>query len=168
MLEIIQQCEQVLNELSKFSTEICFLGDPITDDRLKTFEKSIKLILPEDFKYIYQKHNRIVLNGTEIYGLDANLKGCSLDIVCQFEHFVVANPMPLDFIPFSPDGRGNHYCLNLLKMNDGVCPVVFWQHDFYYEGIDEVEECNPSFTDWINDVLIGWTLADCNYDGSEK
>jgi hypothetical protein len=169
MNDIFRECDLLLKELNKFDTSIIYLGPEIMDDRLRVFERNVGFEFPLDFKYIIKKHNRIVLAGTEIYGLDNALRGTSLDEVYKFEHDKKThNAMPSEFLPFSPDGRGNHYCLNLSKLINGVCPVVFWQHDFIYRNIEEVEQCNDDFVNWIKEVMIEWTLEDYNYDGSEK
>ena len=76
--------------------------------------------------------------------------------------------MPTYFLPFSPDSFGNHYCIDLSTNNDDTCPIIFWQHDFDYENFTQVETCNLNFTDWVNEVLIEWTLENNNYDGTEK
>jgi hypothetical protein len=34
--------------------------------------------------------------------------------------------------------------------------------------MNEVETCNQSFTEWIDEVMIEWTLEEYNYDGTEK
>ena len=168
MEDIFRKCDLLITELYKFDNSISFLGPPINDERLEIFEKELGFYISIDFKYILKKHNRIVLAGTEIYGLNKSLRGTSLDEVYEYEHGNVSNKMPSEFLPFSPDGRGNHYCLNLSKLINGVCPVVFWQHDFIYKNIEEVEECNENFTTWVEEVMIEWTLEDYNYDGTEK
>jgi cell wall assembly regulator SMI1 len=168
MADIIKECDFVINELSQFSSGIISLGSIITDNRIDVFENQIKYELPLDFKYILKQYNGISLSGVEVYGLDLALRGSSLDEIYQFEHFKAAHKMPLFFLPFSPDGRGNHYCLNLDKKQDGQCPVVFWQWDFEYKSDDEVEECYNSFLDWIKEEMIDWTLGDYNYDGTER
>jgi cell wall assembly regulator SMI1 len=168
MTDIIGKCESIIKELSKFSDGLLYLGPPIPGNRLEVFEKKIGFFLPSDFKYLLIKHNGISLSGTEVYGIDKALRGSSLDEVYHFEHDLVDNEMPIHYLPFSPDGFGNHYCLDLSKIVDGVSPVIFWQHDYFYKNLDEVEVCNVSFTEWINEVLIAWTLEDYNYDGTEK
>lgn len=157
-----------LEELYKFSPEILYLGENIIDSRIEDFEKNIGQILPDDFKYIIKKHNRITLAGTEVYGISSELRGNSLDKIYSFEHSEVENPMPKNFLPFSPDGQGNHYCLDLSKLENNLCPVVFWQWDFEYENIEDVEVCNDNFVEWIDEVMIEWTLQTYNYDGTEK
>jgi len=168
MIKLIYECDKLLAELSKFSQDMLYLGESINDKRLELFEKQIGFELPFDFKYIITKHNGFSLDGTEVYGIDKKLRGSSLDEVYNSEHVDADNKMPVGFLPFSPDGYGNHYCLDLLASNEGVCSIVFWQHDCDYESNYEVERCNDSFINWIKEVMIEWTLEDYNYDGSEK
>jgi len=104
---------------------------------------------------------------TEIVGLDKNLKWASLDILYHEEHKLY-KMMPKGFLPFSPDGYGNHYCLDLSRLENGVSPVVFWQHDIDYEDITQVEVSHENLIAWASEVLIEWTLEYYNYDGSEK
>ena len=168
MNDITNQCEAVLKELGRFSNDVAFLGTAIIDNRLNEFEEKLGFTLPVDFKYIIACYNGVSLDGTEIYGLGDVFRKASLDKIYDFEHFVVENKMPLHFVPFSPDGRGNHYCLDLSQMVDGVCLIKFWQWNFSYNDIAEVETTHGNFVEWINDVMIDWTLEDINYDGSLK
>jgi hypothetical protein len=165
---IIIKCDEVLSELSRFSKEILTLGEPIDDDRLKDLEAIIGYKLPIDFTYILNRHNSFSLLGSEVYGLDPSLKEASLDKVYRFEHEEVENSMLKELFPFSPDGGGNHYCFDLSKLENGLCPVVFWQHDFSYPDKEDLEICNENFVDWMEEVMIAWTLEDINYDGSSK
>ena len=49
------------------------------------------------------------------------------------------------------DGFGNHYCLDVSRMENGVCPVVFWDHE---EPDDqETEEVTPDFVAWLESLL---------------
>ena len=56
-------------------------------------------------------------------------------------------------IPLSPDGGGNHYCFDTRIINNNSCNVVFWQHDYAYTVDDAPEVTNPSFTEWIKQVV---------------
>ena len=156
-----------MENIKQFSDEILQLGEPIIDNRLEIFENQICFILPDDYKYILKKYNGLSVLGTEVLGLDKKFMGNSMDSVYNFEHNEVFNKMPIEFMPFSPDGRGNFYCLNLSKLENGVCPIIFWQHDFEYKSKEDVETCNINFMEWVKEVLIDWTLEEYNYDGSE-
>lgn len=162
------QNSEIYDKLLKFSETMLTLEKPITDSRIEDFENTIQYKLPSDYKYFLKKHNGFSLNGTEVYGLGNEYGESSLSKIYDFEHNHVGNPMPTYFLPFSPDGFGNHYCIDLSKNNHDTCPIVFWQHDFDYENITQVETCNINFTDWVNEVLIEWTLESNNYDGTEK
>ena len=162
------QILDIYNELLKFSYSMLTLGKPIADNRIEDFENRIEYNFPEDFKYLIKKHNGFTLNGTEVYGIEKEFKGSSLDKIYDFEHYEVDNPMPKYFLPFSPDGSGNHYCLDLSRIENEICPIVFWQHDCIYENLTEIEICNLSFIEWVKEVMIDWTLEDYNYDGTEK
>lgn len=156
---------QTINELLKFDSSLIELGDSVTDDRFEKLEHKIGYSLPTSFKNLLKKYNYISLGGTSINGLDSKFRDSSLDRLYEFEHFETGNPMPKEFFPFSPDGRGNHYCFDLTNSTD---QVLFWQHDYEYADKNEVEICNNSFFEWINEVMIKWTLEEYNYDGSEK
>ena len=166
--DIYNLCDLLLAELNKFDRTIIHLGKLITDNRLKLLEQSIGFDLPLDFKYILTNYNGISLIGTEVYGIDDSLKEESLDKIYHYEHNNVANKLPGQYFPFSPDGQGNHYCLDLSKLQNMLCPVIFWQHDFNYSSLAEVEICNENFMHWTQEVLIDWTLEDTNYDGTDK
>jgi cell wall assembly regulator SMI1 len=168
MHELLQKCEEVIIELSKFHDDLLYLGESINDNRIELFEKEIGFLLPEDFKYLIRRHNGLSLSGTEIKGIDSANGESALSQLYKFEHYEVGNPMPVELLPFSADGMGNHYCFNLSEMKDGSCPVVFWQHDFEYDNSNEVEICNDNIIAWIKEVMIEWTLEDYNYDGTSK
>jgi hypothetical protein len=168
MEDIINKCDLINNTFLKFSSDLIYLGPAINDDRLELLAKQIKFEFPVDFMCMLKSHNGFSLAGTEIYGMNYQLRGSSLDEVYKFEHYSVDNKMPLEFLPFSPDGYGNHYCLDLSAMREGLCPVVFWQHDFNYDTLKDVEICNNNLIEWIDECMIEWTLEDYNYDGTEK
>lgn len=168
MENLILDCENTFTELSQFSDSILSLGNPIDDDRLEVFEKKIDYIFPFDFKFFLKRSNGFSLLGKEVFGIGSEFKGSSLTAIYDYEHTQVQNKMPLYFLPFSADGRGNHYCLDLNRLKDQVCPVVFWQWDYEYASLEEVETCNDSFVSWVKEVVIEWTLETYNYDGSEK
>lgn len=160
MKEIKLQCQKVLESLYQFSNDLLDLGEPIPDNRLSEFEHRIGFQLPFDFNYILTKHNYFSLAGTEVLGIGIEFKEESLDKVYCFEHDRVGNSLPKKFLPFSSDGRGNHYCLDLSRIENSLCPVIFWQHDYTYSNKEEVETCNETFISWVEEVMIEWTLED--------
>lgn len=158
---------EAINELKKFSNKILTLGDPCDEKLIAEFEIKYNLNLPIDFKHLIKKHNGVDLLGTSIYGIKDIDSSYSLEECYLFEHFEVENKMPAHLVPFSPDGAGNHYCFDT-KLNTDSCPIVFWQHDYNYSDDDLPEVTNNNLAEWIEEVMIKWTLEDYNYDGSEK
>lgn len=154
--------------LTEFSPILLKLGKPVLDDRIERFENQIDYKFPVEFKYFLKRHNGFSLSVTQVNGIGEEYFENSLDKIYAFEHIQSENPMPKEFLPFSPDGYGNYYCLDLSRIENEYCPIVFWQHDFKYNSIDEVETCNNSFISWIEEVMIEWTLEEYNHDGSEK
>jgi SMI1-KNR4 cell-wall len=132
---------QMINELLKFNESLIELGESVTDDRYEKLELKIGYSLPLSFKSLLNKFNRISLCGDTINGLDSKFGDSSLDKLYHNEHYEVGNPMPIELFPFSPDGRGNHYCFDLSTGDD---KVLFWQHDFEYSDKSEIEICNNS------------------------
>jgi hypothetical protein len=155
-------------ELSKFSNDVIELGQSITDDRIEQFEGKYNLKIPKDFKKFQTRFNGANLMGTDIYGFNSE-KVSSIEQLYEREHFKVAFPQYDYLIPFSPDGGGNFYCLDISRLaEDGICPIIFWVSNYVYTEIDKPEIVNNSFTEWVKQVFIGWVLEDYNYDGTEK
>jgi hypothetical protein len=158
----------IIKELEQFSRTILFLGLPGNLDYSQEFEEKYNLRLPKDYKTLLQKYNGVTLMGTSVYGIKTAENPFSLHECYVFEHYNVQNVMPLYLVPFSPDGRGNHYCFDTRFHNDDSCRVLFWQHDYAYSAEDTPEVSNDSFTEWMQEVMIDWTLEDYNYDGTPK
>jgi hypothetical protein len=159
--------EEIFEELLKFSHDILELQSQITDDRIVEFEKKYDLLLPNDFKIFISKFNGLNLMGTEVYGFhDEHAE--SIENVYAYEHFQVMVPQPKYLVPFSPDGRGNFYCLCADKQSHKFGAVFFWVSNYLYSGNDNPEVVNQDFTEWIKQVVIDWTLDDYNYDGTER
>jgi SMI1-KNR4 cell-wall len=159
--------DNLISELLKFSDDILEIGNKIDDNRIENFEKQYSLILPNDFKQFIKNVNGFSLMGTEVYGFDMT-KSESIEAVYQFEHFEVREPQYSHLVPFSPDGRGNFYCLDTSKLSNDSCLIVFWVSNYEYTEIDTPEISHKSFLDWVQEVVIDWTLENYDYDGSEK
>ena len=158
----------IISELEKFSTEIIETGFPLISQDVYDFEKRYNLILPREFKLFLEKYNGFSLMGSKILGF--NRDADSIDSVYHYEHKLVGIPQYDYLVPFHNDGRGNFYCHDTrnCSINPETCPVVFWVSNYRYEGTDQPEITNESFSDFIQEVIIDWTLEEYNYDGSKK
>ena len=55
------------------------------------------------------------------------------------------------------------------KTNNGnSCKIVFWYSNYEYSETDEPEITHDNLSDFISECIIGWTLEEYNYDGSER
>ena len=159
--------DEIFKELLKFSSEVLDLQGPITNDRIIDFEKAYDVTISEDFKTFITRFNGLNMMGTEVYGFNKDYSE-SIENVYIYEHFHVAIPQYRNLIPFSPDGRGNFYCLCADKQSREFGAVLFWISNYPYSKSETPEIVNRNFTEWLKQVIIDWTLEDYNYDGTEK
>lgn len=160
--------EELIQQLRLFSRELINLQPPADEVEILKFEEKFGFQLPKDYKTFLKVHNGLSLMGVTIYGVDSGSLSFSLEKSYLFEHDEVDHPMPEYFIPFSPDGSGNHYCFDLRTCNLESCEIVFWQHDFIYNDEDKPEVVYSNFADWVEEVVINWTLEDYDYNGNSK
>ena len=108
--------------------------------------------------------------GDEIYGVQGVEEPLSLESIYYREHFEVRYPQPTYLVPFSSDGGGNFYCFDTRHLTkDGFsCQVVFWVSNYQYTDEDVPEVVYNSFLDFVDKVLIGWTLKAFDYEGNER
>jgi hypothetical protein len=164
----METIDHLLIELYKFSNKILTLEAPLLNlTKIKDFENRYNLILPKDYIYLLGKHDGIDMMGTAVLGFNG-IK--NLISVYEYEHFEVSYPQYNYLVPFSPDGRGNFYCFDTRTKtnNNESCPVIFWTSNYQYNINDEPEVTNSSFSEWLDEVIIKWTLESYNYDGTEK
>lgn len=128
------------------------------------FETFTKLDLPQDYIDFLHFTNGMSLMGDIIYGIYPEDTKVPFNLMVHYhiEHTEVDNVMYPNLIPFSPDGFGNHYCFDTIANN-----IVFWQHDYNYFD-DKPDFVCDSFTDFLRDIIIGWTLEEYDYHGNPK
>lgn len=160
--------EELIQQLKLFSSELIDLHPSMDEVSIFKFEEKFGLQLPKDYRTFLKIHNGLSLIGATIYGIDDGSKSFSLEKCYFIEHDEVDNPMPQYFVPFSPDGMGNHYCFDLRSCNLESCTIVFWQHDLIYDDENKPEVVNSNFPDWVDEAVINWTLEDYDYKGNKK
>jgi len=165
----MKKIEQVLSELRKFSDKAIEWSHPVKENDIDSFERKYQLNLPADYKYLLIQTNGFELMGNEVYGLNVEDKE-DLGKVYHFEHYEVGFSIYSHLVPFSSDGGGNFYCFNTLKLTEKKesCQIVFWTSGYEYTITDEPEITHQSFSDWVQEILIDWTLEDYDYNGNEK
>ena len=166
----MKEIDNVIEELSKFSTKILTLNPPINPELVKRFEQQFHIELPNDYKYLLTKTNGFGLMGDDVLGITYTTYGTDLADTYHFEHYEVIVPQYEWLIPFSPDGGGNFYCFDTkVKTKNGDSnQIVFWYSNYIYTESDPPEITHECLADFINECIIGWTLSDYNYDGSDR
>lgn len=121
------------------------LGGSASTVSIRGVEAQLGVQLPDDFKEFLQAFGASSWPEM-IYGISSRQ---GFDIVYQtnWERIEAAPPLPEHIIPFSPDGWGNHYCLDTASHGT----VIFWNHEDTAE--QAVEMTHESFTVWLEDAL---------------
>lgn len=144
-------------KLKKFSRRITTFYEACEDFKIVFFEEQTNTKLPEDYKSFLKTTNGFCLMSTSICGIK-NKEKEDLLYLYKREHFEVNNPMPSYLIPFSPDGQGGFYCFDTSSLNKYSCNIVFWDSYYSYTENDAPEIVNASFEDWVEEVVIEWTI----------
>ena len=160
----------IVEQLKNFAPEIATFGESISPNLIIEFENLYGVQLPCDYKSIISLINGFSIMGSEVYGIGPTSVTLPLHNVYQFEHFEVSYPQPLYLIPFSPDGGGNFYCFDTRYQtsNGNSYSIVFWVSNFNYTVEDQPEIVFNTFTDFVQEVIINWTLEEYDYSGKEK
>ncbi|WP_291529213.1 SMI1/KNR4 family protein [Bacteroides sp. UBA939] len=164
------EIDEIIKELMKFSDKLVDMRSPVDVEFIQRFETKYQIELPADYKYLLNKTNGFSLMGDEVLGITWASHGYDLVEVYRYEHFEVIIPQYKYLVPFSPDGRGNFYCFDTsVKTKNGLSNnIVFWCSNYEYTESDYPEITHNCLADFINECIIGWTLEDYNYDGSNK
>lgn len=166
----MKDVEIMIDELKRFAQDVATLGKPIDPQLISGFEATYNIRLPSDFKYTLGIVNGFSVMGDEVYGIFNENNPSSLQSIYEREHNEVEYPQFSYLVPFSDDGGGNFYCFDTrYSTKDGSsCPVVFWVSNYQYSDSDSPEVVYDNFLDFVNEVLIAWTLRDYDYEGNEK
>lgn len=154
----MQKIDIAIAKILKFPTSMLDYENGLTDNQIREAEEHLGINLPSDLKYFYSKINGFSLMGEDVFPIILkDLKNCNIEGLNQInyrEHFEVVNPMPSYYLPFSPNGRGDHYCIDLRTRNkEGICEVIFWQWDYSFHHPDDIEIVNKSFADWCLELV---------------
>lgn len=123
-----------------------------SEEQIVDAERALGVSFPPSYRLFLAKAG-VALWPEYIYGLGESLLP-GLDIVAthKAECEDVEPPMPRYLLPFSPDGWGNHFCVDTRKESGGEYPVVLWLHDLDEDQIPEIT--HPSFVAWLRDLLV--------------
>ena len=166
----MEEIDSLVAELHRFSPDIAELGTAVDAQRIAQFESAHNFVLPNDYKLTVAQVNGFSIMGAEVYGLYGNTSALSLESIYQREHTDVLYPQPWYLIPFSSDGGGNFYCFDtrFISADEQSNLVVFWVSNYPYTEDDSPAVTNDSFLDFVNEIIISWTLDSYDYEGNER
>jgi cell wall assembly regulator SMI1 len=145
----------ILEKLSKFESPDFELFDSCPSTKIIELEKKLGYPFPNDFKEFLQITNGAIIDASYIYGIYDDNKAFDLFERYIWEKDSAENPIKKNYLPFYPDGFGNHNCLDLASYDStsGKCNVIFWQHDWFYEDGELPEVDAESFTEFLEKLL---------------
>jgi hypothetical protein len=150
MLQRSDRAERLV-ELMRTNAPANSLGTGVSMERIESCKQRLGLEIPKS--YIWFLRSFGFADWPEyIYGLSPGLPpGLNLESKTEDERQNGRPRMPHNLLPFSPDGWGNHYCLDTSQMSNDECPVVLWNHDL---GEDqEPELTHGTFLDWLEEAV---------------
>jgi cell wall assembly regulator SMI1 len=167
--------DMIVDEINRYDDNVIKTFPGIGSNEVKELERKLGYALPTNFCAFLMKCNGFELISEIIYGihtdesLDITVRALDLYKNYIWEKDEVGNPIWSHLLPISPDGFGNHYCLDLdtLTEDNSECKVVFWQHDY------EFSKDNPPPVDAETVLEFLWKLLQeikeiINYDGTDK
>lgn len=129
-------------------------GGKVNDLDIINAEQELGLQLPADYKTFLIEFNGIIIQSDEIFGINTSYSHLDILQIYIREHTEVEYPMPNHLIPFSPNGRGDHYCFDISAIDsNGICPILFWQWDYSFFNPHDIDKTHNSFTDWLKELL---------------
>lgn len=160
---------KVISELKKFDVSLCAFYPGCSFTAIENLEAQLNFKLPDDFKQFLGQSNGARILYEEIYGIDTTNDARDLYANYKFETENSENPIPRHFLPIYPNGRGDHYCIDLTSFsNDAkLSTIIFWQHDYHYNNNESPEITSNSFTEFLEDLLNDLN-EEYNFDGSDK
>lgn len=130
------------------------LHRPATEPDIKKAERMLALKFPSDYREFLKTCGWASIGSDEVYGLGPDAeKATDVYENAATEHVMAEPQMRAELVPLMNDGMGNHYCLDTDQTKDGVCPVVFWQHDHPKGEMQKARRVAASFTAWLDKLL---------------
>lgn len=142
--------EELAKRIASVSTRQCGCG--ASREQISNVMNGMGVVFPESYIWFLKEYGWVRLGGDELYGLGPDIPAyLELGRITESERKDARPHLKHYLVPIMNDGAGNHYCLDTLKMNEGECPVVFWDHEL---GEEQEPQCvSGSFSEWLNTRL---------------
>jgi hypothetical protein len=126
------------------------VGRGVPNHEVCRAEEQLDVVFPATYRQFLMECGWCSYPSYEVNGLGADCPAlCDVVKQTSIERHEANPSLPHSLIPICADGDGNHYCLDLLSLEDDDCEVVYWNHD-----VDDHE--NPG---WTGDTFAMWLLG---------
>ncbi|HYN08948.1 MAG TPA: SMI1/KNR4 family protein [Vicinamibacterales bacterium] len=125
---------------------------PATMDDVTAAQDALSCRFPDSYVWLQLEFGDARNRLLDIYGV-RRVQPPSVDIIgINLEERRDGRPaLPAHLIAFSDSGGGDFCCFDTSALEDGECPVVWWDHE---AGDDQQPEpAAPTFLDWIETEL---------------
>ena len=146
--------EMIIERMRRIDSDV-FPG-PVSKNMIQLAEQQLGVVFPQSYCDFLEKVGAASLP-FDVFGLvsedSATFSRDFWDVVgmTEVERSEVEPPMLHHLIPISPNGMGDHWCLDTSRFSSEECPVVFWNHE---NGADQKpNQTNPSFLDWLEEMV---------------
>ena len=146
--------EAITARMLKISSDV-FPG-PASEAMIREAEQELGATFPESYHCFLAKVGAADFP-FEVFGIapehlpDFGGSYWSVIDMTQSERQEVEPPLLHHLIPISPNGMGDHWCLDTSCFHLGECPVVFWNHE---NGPDQrPNQTHATFLDWLDEIV---------------
>ena len=127
-------------------------GRGATDSEISAAEFALRVSFPLSFKHFLREIGWVDSPYISVFGLGEDIHPLpNLTHMTLFWWFEVDEDirLPRHLVPVVDDGSGNVNCLDVSKMQNSECPIVFWDHESF-EGANQVPTLvGPDFCTWL-------------------
>ena len=135
------------------SRRMSLAARPADVEALDRAERELGALFPMSYRWFQLEFGDFEDGPIDIYTVRHPVGQYSTYIVDQnFEERTESRPrLPARLIAFSDNGGGDLLCFDTVRVENGECPVVWWDHE--QDERQQLVEAAPSFLDWIEQSL---------------
>jgi hypothetical protein len=121
---------------------------PASAEDLQAAEAALACRFPDSYRWFQLEFGELEHGPLDVYGVRRGASAAISIVAINLEERREGYPpLPLHLIAFSDSGGGDLCCFDTSLLENGECPVVWWDHED-----DETQTPEPaaaSFLDWL-------------------
>lgn len=128
-----------------------YLFPPATIERIREAEAVLGVSFPLSYQWFLLQYGYAVWPDY-VYGISSEAPlGLSVVSITNSSRTFFEPRLHSYLIPVSPDGWGNHYCLDTSRAVNGEAPVIFWNHESDNLNLEITHE---TFLDFFEELCL--------------